>query len=299
MVLSSSFPQYMHKYLQRSLQQFADPLLHQDVDPEAKITEFKKTWMETSGDYFKAVTVLPQMLVGIIHFSNSGGFPEFYTNTYDINIIVCGVLGEGAALMYEIYRAMYYDPRWSQIYNYSITTYVFYQYGVHKAMPIFIWKQNWLFLSIPILCICRMKLIRKDAKNRALALLLTFVLLFIVCFRLYTIYRLIDMIRLHEKPLLIIMSLEASIEIFWLYCFSLSIVKSCKDDEVTEVLRNPCFYGIRLNTTVSDATMAEEVEEPNYKLRKFTTNQGAGYSDVPTGEIWHMILDKNESTQGP
>jgi len=305
---SSSFPRYLHKYLQNSLKQFADPLIKQQ-DIEGEITNFKKTWIETSGDYFKAVTVLPQMLVGIIHFASVGGFPTFYESTFDINIVVCGVLGEGAALMYEIYRAMYYKPRWSQIFNYSLTSFVFYYYGIHKAFPIFIWKQNWLFLMIPIFGILRMKLLRKDAFNRALALIFTIILFFLLSFRLYTIYRIIDLIRLHEKPLLVIMSLEALVEIYWLYCFTISIRKSCRDEEVVSVFLCPCDP--RRQLMYSTDLVADEVEEPHMKLQKYKTKQGGisqsgGFDqatstgNLNTGDLWALAWgNQGESTQGP
>merc|ERR1719499_931413 len=111
-----------------------------------------------------------------------------------MHICLLGFLGEGAALMYEVYRAFYHNARWSQIGNYMLTTYVFYYYGMIKEFHFFIWKQNWCFLMIPVLCVVRLKLIKREARARALALVLTFFLLGIVSFRLYSIYRIIDII---------------------------------------------------------------------------------------------------------
>lgn len=220
-----------------SLAHFKLPLLEQDIQEE--VASFKKTLLKQAAEYFKVVTVLPQLAVGIYHFIDTGGFSEFYEDTFDLDIVVVGFLGEGAALMYEIYQAVYHRPRTDQIANYSITTFIFFVYGIHKRLPIFLWKQNWLFLMIPVACLMRAKLIRGDAIHRTMGLALTIFLFGIISFRLYSIYRAIDLIRWHYEPLTCVLCLEAAVEIFWLYRFVFSIQKSFQDREVRDIVF-PC-----------------------------------------------------------
>jgi len=264
MVISLSFLTNSNNWFGRSMQRFKDPLLLEKQIIETKVREFRKGFLETSGDYFKIVTTLPQFIVGLIHFVDTGGFPAFYEHSYDIHICLFGLLGEGAALMYEVYRAYYHDARWSQIGNYSLTTFVFYYYGMIKEMHIFIWKQNWCFLMIPVLCVVRLKLLKKSAAARSFGLILTFLLYFVVGFRLYTIYRIVDLIRMDELPLLFIVGMEALIEIFWLWCFARSIMKSCSDVEVLEFLI-PCYT--RPKECLSTDLDADDEVPPMKKLK--------------------------------
>eukprot|EP00493_Phyllostaurus_siculus_P026431 UN26776 len=129
----------------------------EDLD---EYTKYQKKFFNGIGGYYKAVTVLPQMTASFLHFCDTGGFKNLYVIAFDMNTCVLGVLGEGAALMFEIYRAFAYQARPSQICNYSLTTFISYYYGVHKQFPIYLWKQNWIFLQIPILCLMRINLLQ-------------------------------------------------------------------------------------------------------------------------------------------
>merc|ERR550534_3260434 len=144
---------------------------------------------------------------------------------------------------------------------------------------------------IPVCCILRLKCIRKDAINRAFALIMTFLLFGIISFRLYSIYRVIDLIRLHEKPLLAIMCAEATIEIYWLYCFAASIKKFGNDEEVRNVfLHPPCCR--RREHMDSTALVAAEVMSPNLRLRKFTTQSSLnhdGSNELATADLYAAL----------
>lgn len=221
-----------------------DEIITGEVPQEiAEEKKTKKIFFDSIGGYFKGVTALPQFTMSFIHFIDTGGFPKFYEHSFSLHVCVLGVLGEGAALMYEIYRAYAYEARWTQIANYSLTTFLYYYYGVHKQYHIFIWKQNWCFLFIPILCLMRIKLLRRKAVGRALAMLMSFVLILIISFRLYTIGRIVNLVQDKEIPMLLVVSFEAIVEIYWLYCFMRSIYRSCQDKEVMAVLFRRKFEG--------------------------------------------------------
>jgi len=228
-----------------------DEIITGEVSQEiAEEERTKKIFFDSIGGYFKGVTALPQFTMSFIHFLDSGGFPKFYEHSFSLHVCVLGVLGEGAALMYEIYRAYAYEARWTQIANYTLTTFLYYYYGVHKQFHIFIWKQNWCFLFIPILCLMRIKLLRRKAVGRALAMVMSFILILIISFRLYTIGRILDLVRDREIPMLLVVSFEAIVEIYWLYCFMRSIFRSCQDKKVMAVF---CRQQSRKETEESNA----------------------------------------------
>jgi len=105
------------------------------------------------------------------------------------------------------------------------------------------------------------------------------------------------------------MILEALVEIYWLYCFTISIRKSCRDEEVVSVFLCPCDP--RRQLMYSTDLVADEVEEPHMKLQKYKTKQGGisqsgGFDqatntgNLNTGDLWALAWgNQGESTQGP
>merc|ERR1711964_418699 len=81
--------------------------------------------------------------------------------------------------------------------------------------------------------------------GRLLGLILTIILMGIITFRLYTIGRIIDfifsplalMVMGHrEYPLMVILLIEATVELWWLWCFVKSLLRFARDEELKALI---------------------------------------------------------------